>query len=252
MMSLLPLPVVQHETQSSSKHAFPYPELQQGESLVADPIKQPLRPLMASNSQGKSEQPEPTTALSPEEQHMRELQNMLNEAQNRTAVVEQEAYDKAYAAGEKAGLLLGEKRAEQMLETMHNIVEDAEQQLEQLKQESVAVVLDISAAVVERVIGSLDDDSQHVLSLATEQAVAVLSADLADIEHLSLAVHQHDLETMLRMCEQHPQWKMRAEQGIERGTCRLISSKQDALVVPTEIISKAFQHIREHTLSQHG
>jgi len=50
------------------------------------------------------------TVAKPEPDRMQQLEKMLAEKHDSQAAIERDAYDKAYAAGEKAGLALGRKR----------------------------------------------------------------------------------------------------------------------------------------------
>ena len=92
-----------------------------------------------------------------EVQRMDQLEKMLQDAQGRAEVVEREAYDKAYAAGEKAGLALGEKRAEQIVEAMEECLKRAENEAALMRQSCVDAVVDISQLVVEQLVGELPD-----------------------------------------------------------------------------------------------
>ncbi|MDX8383896.1 MAG: FliH/SctL family protein [Ghiorsea sp.] len=256
-MALAPLPTSKMEAKDHKAAALPYPAFEAGKSLMQQPSKRVMNPLHQSSPSLQTEQI--TAAVSPavaqpstEEMRMKELENMLNEAQSRTAVVEQEAYDKAYAAGEKAGLALGEKRAEQMLEALENIVVQAEKQLQQLQHDSGHAVLDIAQAITEHVIGEFGDEVESALSKAASQAVEQFSAEHTDLTGLVLAVHPNDLDVMTRMCSVHPEWRIRADKSIASGTCRLLSAHQDAFVDPKQAIEKAVLHIQGQLLSHHG
>lgn len=213
---------------------FPYPEIH---AVSSTPAPQPMLPLLGSavRKQGGIE-----------EERMRELEKMLNEAQSRTAVIEQEAYDKAYAAGERAGLALGEKRAEQALALLQTIVEYAEEELENFKHESMNAVLDISKAIVEHTFGAYDENMAGVLEKAVTQALHAFALD--QDAALTLAVHPNDLELFERMTSMPAQYKIKANKDITQGTCRLITAGQDALVDPKQILQKAVDQLRESLL----
>jgi len=257
-MALTPLPTSQMSVQErKASAALPYPAFEAGKSPLTQRNKSAMNPLIATASMPQQAAQQPSQTMSnqqptAEEARMKELENMLNEAQSRAAVVEQEAYDKAYEAGEKAGLVLGEKRAEQMLESMGNIVSQAEKQLQQLQQDAGHAVVDIAHAVSEHVLGEFGDDVENALTLAAHQAVEQFAAEHTELDGLVLAVHPDDLSVMSRMSTVHPEWKIHADKNIKAGTCRLVSAHQDALIDPKGAIQKAVSHIRGQLLSHHG
>jgi len=101
-----------------------------------------------------------------EEQRMQELERMLQEAQGRAEMMEREAYDKAYAAGEKAGMVLGSKRAEQSLEHMDGLLKQAEEQVSHLAEVCNDTVLDIAQAVIEHALGELGEQRYGMILAA--------------------------------------------------------------------------------------
>ena len=259
-MALAPLPTSKMEANDHTYPALPYPAFEAGKSLVQQASKRVMNPLHqpsppqqnAPLAQPNASDAPTDTSPSAESLRMKELENMLNEAQSRAAVIEQEAYDKAYAAGEKAGLALGEKRAEQMLEAMENTVVQAEQQLQQLQQDAGHAVLDIAQAIAEHVVGEFGDDVENALTQAAHQAAEQFLAEHTDLSGLVLAVHPDDLNGMSKMCAIHPEWRIQADKSIKAGTCRLLSKHQDAFIDPQQAIEKAVSHIRGQLLSHHG
>ncbi|OIP99359.1 MAG: hypothetical protein AUK35_07365 [Zetaproteobacteria bacterium CG2_30_46_52] len=239
-MTFRPLAYQPVDKKSPISAPFPYPEIQgnaTSNSPSNTPAPQPILPLLgtAVRKQGGIE-----------EERMRELEKMLNEAQSRTAVIEQEAYDKAYTAGERAGLALGEKRAEQALALLQTIVEYAEEELDHFKRESMNAVLDISEAIVEHTLGSCDEGMSGVLEKAVEQALQSFGLD--QDAAMTLAVHPNDLALFERMTSMPAQYKIKANKDINQGTCRLITAGQDALVDPKETLKKAVSQLRESLL----
>ncbi len=234
-MQLLPLPTAKVSQREEKNHStLPYPELSQRQPT---PQAKPAMSKEWGTHHNKA---------STEQQRMTELENMLNEAQSRAAIVEQEAYDKAYAAGEKAGLALGEKRAEQIIETMEEVVSQAKQELHHLQTKSVAVVIEIAEMIVSKVMGEQD------ISQRLEKAVAQALEQLNLETHLNLvlAVHPKDLAMFARMMDLPEKIKLRAYEQVKQGSCKLLSSDQDILIDPQGMIDKAVLHIRNHLIEK--
>lgn len=244
-MKLSPLPTTPITSKKGAgTPAFPYPKLDAGVSLNQQQDAPVLSPFLSSQSNNESAQ----QGNNSESQRMDELETMLSEAQNRTAVIEQEAYDKAYAAGEKSGLALGEKRAEQTVEAMQAVLEQAEEEMKQLQTQSVEAVVDIAQAVITHVMGDLNENLEQLLEKSVNQA---LDQFVVGYKGLTLSVNPQDLSMFTRMTELPPESRIRAHQDVQAGTCRLVSSDQDILIDPKQMILEAVKHIRERLLN-HG
>lgn len=176
-----------------------------------------------------------------EVQRMDQLEKMLKDAQGRAEVVEREAYDKAYVAGEKAGLALGEKRAEQIIEAMEGCLKRAENEAAAMRQSCVDAVVDISQLIVEQLIGELLEQHQETLFKAAKRA----AEQLPEVTDLRVAVNPDDMETFERlMQEERPEWRLYADSAVTAGACRLVSKHQDAFVNPVEAVADSIRHIR--------
>ncbi|MDX8387006.1 MAG: FliH/SctL family protein [Ghiorsea sp.] len=244
-MKLLPLPTTKILSQQpSGASGFPYPKMNAGISLD----KQRKTPVLAPLLGGQESNDTAKQSGNAESQRMNELENMLSEAQSRTAVIEQEAYDKAYAAGEKSGLALGEKRAEQTVEAMETVLLHAEEELKQLQQQSIEAVVDIAQAVITHVMGDDDDNLEQMLEKSVKQA---LNQFVVGNQGLTLSVNPQELKMFTRMTTLPPESRIRAHQDVQAGTCRLVSVDQDILIDPKQTIDDALKHIRE-SLVNHG
>ncbi len=176
-----------------------------------------------------------------EVQRMDQLEQMLKDAQGRAEIVEREAYDKAYVAGEKAGLALGEKRAEQIVEAMEECLKRAENESAAMRQSCVDAIVDISQLVVEQLVGELLDQQKETLFKAAKRA----AEQLPEVASLKVAVSPDDLQTFERlMQEERPDWRLYADPSIAAGTCRLVSKHQDAFVNPIQAVADSIRHIR--------
>jgi len=178
---------------------------------------------------------------SPESQQLNQMEQMLREAQGRAESVEREAYDKAYAAGEKAGLALGQKRAEQILESMEHALRQAETESAHMRRSCVDAVVEIAQVIVERLMGEVIAEQKEALFHAATRA----SEQLPDISGLKLAVHPDDYQTFERLIkEEHPDWRLYMDGNVAQGTCRLMSKHQDALIDPVRAVTESMQQIR--------
>ena len=227
-MALAPLPISEVTRQSSIKPQLPYPKL--GERITNE--KPAMQRVWGADKDVPSE-----------ESRLKELEDMLQEAQSRAAIVEQEAYDKAYAAGEKAGLALGEKRAEQILSLMTNIVEQAEQELHHLQHQSLDVVLALTTSILEKVMGHQDVMIEQPLKQAIDDAFTQL--EITGHHRVVLVVHPHDLDMFTRMEIQEDKLHIKADERISQGSCKLLTPHHDTLIDPQRMIQKAVRHIRQ-------
>ncbi|MDX8395667.1 MAG: FliH/SctL family protein [Mariprofundaceae bacterium] len=208
------------------------------ESKILQPNKPLPYPVFGESAAAVASAAMPASA---EVQRMQQLEQMLQESQGRAETVEREAYDKAYAAGEKAGLALGEKRAEQILELLQQHLNQAEIQTQQLKDHCVDAVMDITQALTEHLVGEMMQEQRDTLFKAAQRA----AEQLPDAGKLRLAVHPDDIESFNRLIqEQDSDWKLHVDTNITAGSCRLISEHQDALIHPSEAIIEAVKLIR--------
>jgi len=182
-------------------------------------------------------------ALNAEQQRMQELDRMLQEAQSRADIAEREAYDKAYVAGEKSGMALGEKRAEQTLEQMNQVLKQAEMQLSSLDYMCREAILDISEAVVSQLLGDMNVSQHDLLKKAVERA----AFQFPDISGLVVLVNPHDMQSFEALLSDTnlSEARIRIQQDVEEGSCRLMSNQQDILVHPNKALHESFDVLRQ-------
>jgi flagellar biosynthesis/type III secretory pathway protein FliH len=224
---LTPLPTAKAPKQKVAKSKLPYPALTE-----KTPRKKPvLRQAWGSGD----------NTASPEEKRLKELEKMLGEAQSRAAIVEQEAYDKAYAAGEQAGLTLGEKRAEQIVDTMVKVAAAAEKELGHLQHQSIEVITTLTEHMVKKIVGSDENNFQQIIEQAIHVSLSQL--EMTGQQSVVLAVHPHDLEMFKRMDSLTQRLSIKANENIQQGSCKLLTPHHDALIDPQLMIKKASKHI---------
>ncbi|MDQ6977684.1 MAG: FliH/SctL family protein [Ghiorsea sp.] len=257
-MALEPLPTAMMTEQTSQEKApFPYASFSDAAPVNDMPNHATHKPQFEPSMEGQLKPMQPllqqqataTDVISEEKKRMDELENMLSEAQSRAAVIEQEAYDKAYAAGEKSGLVLGEKRAEQIIESMQLVLQHAEQELVNLQQQSVDTVMDITTMVIEHVMGVENLDVAQSLETSINQTLAQVLPSAES--RVVLLVHPQDLTMFKKMTTLVDKVYFQTGQDIPAGTCRLMTAEQDALIDPKQSLDEALKHVREQ-LMPHG
>jgi len=220
-VALAPLPITEDKALHQEVSSSPYPVL----GAV------PLAAIETS-----------APVLAAEEQRMQELERMLQEAQGRAEIMEREAYDKAYAAGEKAGMALGAKRAEQSLEHLDVFLQQAEAQVRSLSDACNDTVLDIAQAVIEHVLGELGEQRYEMMLTAVQRA----ALEMPSVSDLLLLVNPDDMRVFERLMEEGNigQWRLRAQADVPSGCCRLISQQQDIQVDPEQAVKTTLEQLR--------
>jgi len=187
----------------------------------------------------------PKASNHPETDRMRELENMLNEAQNHAQNIEREAYDKAYAAGEQAGMDLGSKRAEQINNNISELLVQCEKSSKRLHERMDEVVVDIADAVIRHIVDTMIDEHPDYIKQMISQATRYLP----EHQTLSLAVSVPDMAMFERILGDTPN-KLLADDNISPGTCRIMASDHDILIDPQAAISECMHHIRTRLLQK--
>jgi len=220
-VALAPLPITEDKALHQEVASSPYPVLGAA-PLTAIEISVPVLPA--------------------EEQRMQELERMLQEAQGRAEIMEREAYDKAYAAGEKAGMALGAKRAEQSLESLDILLQQAESQVRSLSDVCNDTVLDIAQAVIEHALGELGEQ-RYEMMLASVQRAAL---EMPSVSELLLLVNPDDMSIFERLMQKNNigKWRLRAQVDVQAGCCRLISQRQDIQIDPEQAVKTTIEQLR--------
>jgi len=177
---------------------------------------------------------------------LRQLEEMLARNQEKTNEIEREAYDKAYIAGEKAGLELGRKRAEQILAQMQVMLEECEAELDDLRSSMCEAVVDISGALAEWLIDKITtEDTTRLLKMAKKTAAAI-----PDMTDMKIAVHPEDfarIKTLLTGSGDDA-LPLISDPGIKRGSIRIFNKTREALIDPIGAITDGVAHIKTELL----
>ena len=215
-----------------------------------------LEPLPLKSLSGKK--PEPPfpfenigTAANPDGQlpadRLRQLEEMLARNQEKTNEIEREAYDKAYIAGEKAGLELGRKRAEQLLVQMQEMLEKCEAELDNLRSSMFEAVVDISGALAEWLIDKITtEDKARLLEMAKKTA-----SSMPDMTDMKIAVHPEDfahIKTLLDESEDDAP-PLIPDPGVKQGSVRIFNKAREALIDPIGAINNGVAHIKTELLA---
>jgi len=190
-----------------------------------------------------------------EPDRMKQLEQMLHEAQGRAEIIEKEAYGKAYLAGEKTGMELGRKRAEQIVSSMERLLRQSENELTQMHAHINEAVLDITEAVIHHVVGEMLNDHPGYLKQMVDQCTRRLPACGA----LKLAIAPEDMsifETLLGNSLQENQSEENKSQeitlipdgSVRPGACRIVARTNDVLIDPEAAITECMRHIRDELL----
>jgi len=164
---------------------------------------------------------------------MQQLEAMLKEVQGRAEIVEKEAYDKAYLAGEKAGMALGKRRGEQILASLQESLKDTGAALAAIQESFAEAAMDVAGFIARQIIAdALQDNKAILLDLAKQAA-----EQLPDATALTIAVSPDDFFAFKRLLEESDSLSaLSSDAAIQNGTCRIISSQQDILVDPVAAV----------------
>lgn len=176
-----------------------------------------------------------------QDNRLRLLEEKLSQHQKRAGEIEQEAYEKAYAEGEKVGLELGSKRAEQMLAQMQQILDTATNDLDEIRKHASDVIIDISGTIAEWLIGEITaKDHERLLQIAKE-AIRKFPAT----EPLKIALHPDDLAAVNRLPDDSgKEPPLVSDESMTPGSIRILTQSRDALLDPHTCIEdflKAFK-----------
>ncbi|MDX8390338.1 MAG: FliH/SctL family protein [Mariprofundaceae bacterium] len=206
----------------------------------------PFHPISGTHSPSLVANTPASVAIDPAVARMQQLEKMLQEAQGKTEDAEREAYAKAYALGEEAGIELGQKRAEQMLQSMEQSLADMEQQLASLHHAFSEVTVDVATSMAEHVMGHLNESHLGMLLDSAENA----ARQLPDLTGLKLAISPDSMDLFHQILpERNSDWKLITDANLSQYACRIISTQQDILIDPIASLQEYGQRIRADLLS---
>jgi len=184
-------------------------------------------------------------ATPPETDRMKQLEQMLQEAQGHTEIIEKKAYDKAYQAGEKTGIDLGKKRAEQIIASMETLLSQSEDELARMYDHINDTVLEITEAVIHHVVGEMVAEHPDYLKQMIEQC----AGRIPEHHTLKLLVAPESMSMFERIMGNGAEGiRLLADGSVQPGTCRIMTKENDVLIDPQAAITECMQYIHDGLL----
>lgn len=122
----------------------------------------------------------------------KEAGDIVKQAQEKAGLLEQEAYEKGFAQGEKDGLDLGEKKAVKVIENLENLFNEISRlkgnMVTRYEKEILELIFAIAGKVIHRQIGFdetvVKETVTKALYLATDKSKIVLKVSPQDFEYI--------------------------------------------------------------------
>jgi len=172
---------------------------------------------------------------------MIELEQMLSKVQDQTAEEEKNAYAKAYENGENAGIAIGQKRGEQILEALQTLSDEAVSRLNQLQARHAELILEIAEIVARRIVGESLDHHPEQISLMLKEAMDRLPAMSAPC----IAIPPDNMELFQKVLADIKLEKtFISDRTLSSECCRIICEEQDILIDPNAAIDRCISDLR--------
>jgi len=171
-----------------------------------------------------------------------QLEKMLQEAKAHAEQQENDAYNTAYANGEKAGIALAKERADATIDQFDQMLEQAQQQMLHIQRATADAVIDIAQMITESLIGEINGNQREWLVNAAAKVADMLPGSNTALQ---LAVNPEDLADIKRiMADEQREWQVVADPTLNSGCCRLVSEQQDAFIDPLHAVAELVRTIR--------
>ena len=120
----------------------------------------------------------------------KEAEDILKDAHKKVALLEQEAYEKGFAQGEKDGLELGEKKAIKVIENIENLFIEIGNLKKEIIKQHEKEILELIFAIVKKILHDhVDIDEKTIkdivvraLNVTTEKSEIVLKVNPEDFD----------------------------------------------------------------------
>jgi flagellar assembly protein FliH len=122
----------------------------------------------------------------------KEAADILHKAREKAVYIEQEAYEKGFAQGEKDGLELGEKKAIKLIENIESILIELKHLKEEIPKQYEKEMLDLVFVITKKIIyreiasdeTALKETILNALHFAVEKSKVVLSVNPKDFNYV--------------------------------------------------------------------
>ena len=122
----------------------------------------------------------------------KQSKDILQEARERVAFIEQEAYEKGFAQGEKDGLELGEKKGSKVIENIESILNELSRLKKEIPKQYEKEILDLAFAISKKIIhreiatdeSAIKDTILNALSFAVEKSKVILRVNSEDFDYV--------------------------------------------------------------------
>jgi flagellar assembly protein FliH len=125
----------------------------------------------------------------------RKAEDMIQQAQERIALLEQEAYEKGFEQGERDGRDLGEKKAGKLLNHFENLLLELANMKKALLEQYEKEILELVFAIAKKIIHQKIENEEHVIEHSVMRALTMAT----DKSQVDLRINPDDLETIERL-----------------------------------------------------
>ncbi len=113
-------------------------------------------------------------------------------AQGNTSLIEQEAYEKGFAQGEKDGYELGEIKASKIIENIKNLFDEISGLKHEILKQHEKEILDLTFAIADKIVhhmtkfdeGGVKEAVLNALNLAIEKSKIILNVNPEDYDYI--------------------------------------------------------------------
>ncbi len=178
----------------------------------------------------------------------KEAEDILQKAREKASYIEQEAYEKGFAQGEKDGLELGEKKALKLIENIDNILIELRQLKKEIPKQYEKEILDLIFAIAKKIVhreiatdkSILKDTIFNALHFAVEKSKVILRVNQEDLDYVEklrtqLLAEVKDLKSL----------SIISDPSITRGGCLLETHNGEIDSSVETRLMKIYQGIKE-------
>ena len=178
----------------------------------------------------------------------KEADDILQKAREKAVYLEQEAYEKGFAQGEKDGLELGGKKAIKLIENIESILIELKQLKEKIPKEYEKEILDLIFVITKKIIyrevssneTALKDTILNALHFAAEKSKVILNVNPEDFNYVEklrtqLFAEVKDLKSI----------SISSDPSITRGGCFLETSYGDIDSTVETQLKKIYQSVED-------